>query len=61
MKTRPEDWQSTPKQAGIFANHGKVCSCWMCGNPRRYLGEQTIQERRQKLVDAHSIQKLLGL
>jgi hypothetical protein len=33
----------------------------MCGNPRRYLGEQTIQERRQKLVDAHSIQKLLGL
>lgn len=23
-----------------------VCSCWMCGNPRRHFGEQTIQERR---------------
>ena len=22
------------------------CSCFMCGNPRRYFGEKTIQERR---------------
>jgi len=22
------------------------CSCWMCGNPRRYFSERTIQERR---------------
>jgi hypothetical protein len=22
------------------------CSCWMCGNARRRLGEQTIYERR---------------
>ncbi|CAH2801603.1 MAG: hypothetical protein CBARDMAM_4422 [uncultured Caballeronia sp.] len=22
------------------------CSCWMCGNPRRYFRERTIQERR---------------
>lgn len=22
------------------------CSCWMCGNPRRYHNELTIQERR---------------
>ena len=22
------------------------CSCWMCGNPRRYFGEGTVQERR---------------
>ena len=28
-------------------NHLKGCSCWMCGNPRRYLGERTIQERRR--------------
>lgn len=25
----------------------KPCSCWMCGNPRRHLGEVTLQERRQ--------------
>ena len=24
----------------------KSCSCPMCGNPRRYFGERTIQERR---------------
>lgn len=23
-----------------------VCSCWMCGNPRKWFGTQTIQERR---------------
>jgi len=27
------------------ANHMKVCSCWMCGNPRKY-GEKPIAERR---------------
>ena len=23
-----------------------MCSCWMCGNPRKYFGKRTIQERR---------------
>ena len=27
-------------------NHLKNCSCSMCGNPRRYSGEPTIQEKR---------------
>ena len=21
------------------------CSCWMCGNPRKWFGERTVQER----------------
>lgn len=25
-----------------------VCSCFMCGNPRKYFGEETIQEKRSK-------------
>lgn len=34
-----------------FADTPKQCSCWMCGNPRRYykaqMGEKlTLQERR---------------
>ncbi|MDO5622857.1 MAG: hypothetical protein Q4G24_15520 [Paracoccus sp. (in: a-proteobacteria)] len=29
-----------------LANHLAVCSCWMCGNPRRHLGEVTMQERK---------------
>ena len=27
------------------------CSCWMCGNPRRYFGEKTLQELRQDEAD----------
>lgn len=37
-----------------LADHLAVCSCWMCGNPRRFLGEPTIQERRALLVSIHS-------
>ena len=31
------------------ADNLTICSCWMCGNPRRYFKgkyQQTIQERR---------------
>lgn len=34
------------KVANIYANHGKVCSCHMCGNPRKHWNEKTIQERK---------------
>ena len=27
-------------------NNLQVCSCWMCGNPRRYFGDPTLRERR---------------
>ena len=32
-----------------LANHLKPCSCWMCGNPRRFFkgkDKLTLQERR---------------
>ena len=31
---------------GRLAQTRTPCSCWMCGNPRRYQGERTLQERR---------------
>lgn len=39
------------KEVGILANHGKLCSCYMCGNPRhnKWLPDyeqRTVQERR---------------
>lgn len=40
-----ECWSTSEKNAGLFANHGKVCSCRMCGNPRK-LGLLTMQELR---------------
>lgn len=34
------------RERGAVIDTPAPCSCWMCGNPRRYLGELTVQERR---------------
>jgi hypothetical protein len=36
----------SPRQTGIIAHTRSLCSCWMCGNPRRHLKEVTVQEMR---------------
>ena len=28
--------------------HGSDCSCFRCGNPRKYYNEKTLQERRNE-------------
>jgi len=33
------------KRPGYLAKNNTVCSCWMCGNPRKYFGEVTRQEK----------------
>lgn len=38
-----------PRLAIKNANHMSVCSCFMCGNPRRYLGHKTLQELKSDL------------
>jgi hypothetical protein len=45
-KLYPHDPQAT------LANHLAVCSCPMCGNPRRHFQEKTRQERTH-LLDFH--------
>ncbi|WP_308366121.1 MULTISPECIES: hypothetical protein [unclassified Microbulbifer] len=38
--------QQRRRHLGILARTAKLCSCWICGNPRRYLpAERTNQER----------------
>ena len=34
------------KNPGYFAKNNTVCSCWMCGNPRKYFEELTVQQRK---------------
>lgn len=34
-----------------YAGLSTPCSCWMCGNPRRHLGERSMQERRAMTPD----------
>jgi hypothetical protein len=38
-----------PRRVGMYARTPKVCSCFMCGNPRHYHGGPTLQERRAVL------------
>ena len=35
------------RQIGIHARSPKMCSCHMCGNPRKYWKEETYQEKRE--------------
>lgn len=39
------------KYRGMVVDTPTRCSCWMCGNPRRYFLEKTMQERRQDMAD----------
>ena len=41
------------------ADHLAVCSCWMCGNPRKWYGEPTIQERKAWL-DENAMESVNG-
>ncbi len=34
-----------PRRIGIIAHSRQLCSCFMCGNPRKWLNEPTRQER----------------
>lgn len=49
-KKAAREWygnEPTDKQIGHLAHAPAMCSCHMCGNPRKYFGEKTMQERRQ--------------
>jgi hypothetical protein len=34
------------RRARSLANHGKRCSCHMCGNPRKHFKESSMQEKK---------------
>ena len=37
--------------ASRWADNMAKCSCYMCGNPRRYFNQLTFQEIRSKLLE----------
>ena len=39
---------STARTIGMLLHTSTLCSCWMCGNPRKHFGKATIQERRME-------------
>lgn len=49
-----EKWLSN-----MTSTHGKPCSCFLCGNPRRFDGEETIQEKKFKDEEDMQIEEVL--
>lgn len=41
------DLTENPRYIGQAVHTPANCSCWMCGNPRKFFGEPTMQEKRQ--------------
>lgn len=41
------------KNLGYLSKNNTVCSCWMCGNPRKYFGDVTRQEKLAKAECCH--------
>ena len=35
------------RAVGLHAATPKLCSCYLCGNPRRYFGEITLREQKR--------------
>jgi hypothetical protein len=42
-----EDREIQRERVLRWYNNLAKCSCWMCGNPRKYEGRVTVQEQRQ--------------
>ena len=38
------------KVLGVYLTTPKVCTCWMCGNDRKFQKERTIQEKRMMQI-----------
>lgn len=38
------------KRLGIILNTARMCSCWMCGNPRKHFNDDTLKEKLHVLI-----------
>ena len=39
-----------PRRLGKWRKTRRSCSCWMCGNPRKFFHRRTIQETKDQLL-----------
>ena len=42
-----------------LANHGKTCSCRMCGNPRKWYGHKTMQELKADKINFDDFEQVI--
>lgn len=50
IRSRKKNYKSynvvTNSNIGRLVRTPSACSCWMCGNPRKFFGELTVQEKK---------------
>ena len=51
----------SPKAFGMLRKCRVLCSCWMCGNPRKYFGEDSLQEKRAMEMAEDQIQEFFSV
>ena len=52
LKANTETLGDVPSAIGKhYTTHGAMCSCFMCGNPRKHFNEPTLAEKKQDLND----------
>ncbi len=42
------DYEWSSRMIGKKSHSPALCSCWMCGNPRKYYNDGTIQEKKNE-------------
>lgn len=45
LKTRLDREPTNAEIGRVAAVHGRDCSCWMCGNPRKHFNQKTLKEQ----------------
>lgn len=48
-------WNPSPTRLGKLVHTAKACSCYMCGNPRRYHDGITVQEIKHDAREAYEL------
>lgn len=52
LKVAKETWHlAVPEYVIKDVDHMASCSCWVCGNPRKYFKKLTLQEKRAILSE----------
>lgn len=52
-----ECFKNDPKHLGIIIDTPSVCSCSMCGNPRKYFKKVTIQELKEDIEEKEQLKE----
>lgn len=53
---KDNEWKSSDKAIGIHSNTPTRCSCDMCGNPRKHLGNSRHGKTVSELSSNNSVQ-----